>query len=1077
MFKGFISFLILVLVTHLGFAQHYTTPFGQNRIQYKNFDWYYYSTNNFDVYYYPGGEEYALEAINFLEKEFVTLTDKLGYAPYNKTKILIYSSIHDLQQTNIGIDGAVYTIGGRTDFVKLQVEVAYPGKSYEFKQDLFYKLTSTLIQDMMYGGSLAEIFQNSYLLTLPDWFIEGAARYMSYGWTREMDDYLRDYMSRKKIKKLKQIDAESAAIVGQSIWNFIAVKYGESNISNILNLTRIIRKEENSIANTLGVSFKSFMDDWQNYYLLQREEVAAAYKATPQEDIIDRVGSSKDLITSSIRFNNSANRVAYSLLKNGKYQVFVQEVESGQLKKVTEGGYRINGQDVDQTLPLLDWQDESTLGVILFKRGYLYLNTYNIETGKKTQKPLNRFHQIESFSFNDNGRLAVISGDIDGQNDLFLVSMRRNALRRITRDVYDDLDPTFVPGSAAIVFSSNRENDSVTVKNAAFETLDKNFNLFVYDLDTTTTNFYRLTNTYSQDGKPYAKSTEEVYYLSDQRGISNLYKYSLRDSTSVQITAFEKSVINYDLHFDPDLITYFMLDHGQEKVFLDTSIDLYSSNFTPETPRKRRENAILVVNRVVDRQLKKQQEAAEEKKTEIVRDEFDADDFAFEEEPTNEEEENPSWIDTDNYSFEDEDEVAYQPESFFSKYRSFERETERVGPLAYTPRFTFNNVITSFLWDPYRNFMAFTEVEINDVMENYKIKGGALIKTNLQQGDVFAELHYLKYWMDFKFRVDRKTYLIDDQIGEEDLLHKYKLNRVKLTASVPLTHTFRAELSPFATSTSFNNLDYQIVRGERPDGYAQNSQHNYVGGSAALILDNTVEKEFNLYQGTRALLEFTNHIHTSDPSMNFSNLRFDFRHYQKIHREITWANRVLYGRHMGPSAKVYMLGGMDNWLFARSDSQGPEDPLSITNERDNSDLFFNEFATNLRGLDYNEAFGTNALVINSELRIPLFQYLTNGPIKSNFLRNFQVIGFADIGSVWTGKPPFSDGRPITQRFERENNPFTAEIVKFQNPWLGGIGYGLRTVVLGYYIKFDAARPYIDGETGKYRYYFTLGLDF
>ena len=192
---------MLCLVGLLGQAQHYSTPFGQNRIQYKNFDWYYYSTNNFDIYYYPGGQEYALEAVNFLEDEFVTLTDKLGYAPYSKTKIFIYNSIHDLQQSNVGIDGAVYTIGGRTEFVKLQLEVAYPGKAHQFKQDLIHKLSNNLIQDMMYGGSLAEIFQNSYLLSLPDWFVDGAARYIAFGWSREMDDFLRDYISAKKMKK------------------------------------------------------------------------------------------------------------------------------------------------------------------------------------------------------------------------------------------------------------------------------------------------------------------------------------------------------------------------------------------------------------------------------------------------------------------------------------------------------------------------------------------------------------------------------------------------------------------------------------------------------------------------------------------------------------------------------------------------------------------------------------------------------------------------------------------------------------------------------------------------------------
>lgn len=1075
MYKGFINSVLFFLVANVAFSQHYTTPFGQNRIQYKNFDWYFYSTNNFDVYYYPGGEEYALEAIDFLEEEFVNLTDKLGYAPYNKTKILIYNSIHDLQQTNIGIDGAVYTIGGRTDFVKLQVEVAYPGKGYQFKQDLFYKLTNTLIQDMMYGGSLAEIFQNSYLLTLPDWFIEGAARYMSYGWTKEMDDFLRDHMSGKRIKKLNKIDDESAAIVGQSIWNYIAVKYGESNISNILNLTRIIRKEENSIANTLGVTFKSFLNDWKNFYLLQQEEVSSSYTLSDRENILSKISENKNLITSSVKFNNDSDKVAYAVIKNGKFHVVVQDLETGAKKNIVEGGYRINGQDVDETLPLLDWQDETTLGVILFKRGFLYLNTYNIETGKKFQKPLNRFHQIESFAFNDNGKLVVISGDIDGQNDLFLMSMRRNALRRITNDAYDDLDPTFVPGTAAMVFSSNRANDSIKVAKVPLEVLDKNFNLFIYDLDTTKNVFYRLTNTYSEDRKPYVKNEKEIYYLSDQRGISNLFRYDFRDSTAIQVTSFDKSIENYDLHFDPDRITYIMLDKGKQHVFMDEELDLYTNRFTAETPRKKRENAMLVVQRVIKNQQKKTAEVEEKPEENIIR-EFDTNDYAFEDETEEEEEDNPEWIDTDNYQFEDENQGSYQPESFFSKYRNIERQAERVGPIKYIPRFTFNNVITSFLWDPYRDFMAFTEVEINDVLENFKVKGGALLKTNLQQGDIFAEFHYLKYWMDFKLRMDRKTYLVEQQNAEEDVFHKYKYNRLKLTGSVPITHTFRAEISPFFTSTSFNNLNFQNIRGQAPEDFAVDSRNNYVGVSAALVMDNTVEREFNLYQGTRALLEYTTHYNASDPSKNFSNLRFDLRHYQKVHREITWANRVLYGKHMGPAAKVYMLGGMDNWLFAQSDSQGPQDPLAINNQRDNSDIFFNEFATNLRGLDYNEAFGTTALVLNSELRIPLFQYLTNGPIKSNFLRNFQVISFIDMGSVWTGKPPFSDGRTITQKFE-DGNAFTAEIVKFQNPWLGGFGFGLRTVMLGYYIKFDAARPYIDGETGKYRYYFTLGLDF
>ena len=149
------------------------------------------------------------------------------------------------------------------------------------------------------------------------------------------------------------------------------------------------------------------------------------------------------------------------------------------------GGYRVESRHVDYEMPLLDWAGEDLLGVIYFKRGFLYLATINMQTGVRLDKPLTRFHQIKSFSLNENGRLAILSGDVDGKSDIFLVSMRRNAIRRITSDIYDDIDPTFIPGTAAIIFSSNRSSDSLNIEDKSIEELDDNFNLFLYDMDTT----------------------------------------------------------------------------------------------------------------------------------------------------------------------------------------------------------------------------------------------------------------------------------------------------------------------------------------------------------------------------------------------------------------------------------------------------------------------------------------------------------------------------------------------------------------------------------------------------------------
>ncbi|XOV93235.1 MAG: translocation protein TolB [Bacteroidota bacterium] len=1087
---------MVLLVGVEAFSQFYHTPFGHNRIQYKRFDWFFYTTSNFEVYYYPGGQEYAREALDFLEDEFVKLTDILGYAPYTKTKIFIYNSIQDLQQSNIGIGGDVFTIGGKTDFVKLQVEIAYPGKAEEFRQKLIEQLSNILINDMMFGGSLAEIFQNSYLLSLPEWFIDGAAKYLAYGWSSEMDDYIRDYLSRKKIAGLVKVQNEDADIIGQSIWNFIAIRYGKSNISNILNLTRIIRNEENSIASTLGISFKNFLSQWQNYYLQQKEEINNHYISTDKDNIIAEYRN-KDITISHVSLNQDGNKLAYTYHKDGKYRVYVVDLASGNKKKIVAGGYSVNGQQIDENMPLIAWSDNDNLGVLLYKRGYLYLNTYDINSNKKYQKPLTRFRQVESFSFNDNGRLAVISGDVDGKNDIFLISMRRNALRRITDDIYDDLYPVFIPGTAAIVFSSNRESDSVKVSGPDLKDVSSNFNLFSFDLDTTTTFFHRITNTYSRDIQPIAKNQYSVYYLSDQKGITNLFEYKIQDSTFIQISAFENSILDYDISFGNNTLSYIMLDRGRQRIFLEEHYNLNKQNFTPQNARKRLEQAQYVVSRLPQNKPEKVVVEVEPISVNIpavkLPDDFkkgqvNTDNYVFEDEEKSEPDiveeispNNSNIVNTDDYVFTDDSKTTYKPESFFSNYRKLEKKSRVYGPIAYEPKFNFSNLITSFAIDPLRGFSMLVESEISDILENHRLNGGFLANTSdFKSGDIFIEYDFLKYWMDFHIKLDRKVILQrqnnDNEVATRDLRQKYILNKIEAGASVPLTNSFRIEAAPFFATTEFRNLQNEAVSAVNNTNLAKDNTVSFGGGRAALVMDNTIERGFNIYQGTRGIVEFNSYYDLTGSNRSFSNLELDLRHYQKIHRELTLAGRVFYGTYWGDNKQNYLVGGMQNWIFNRTEDQGEEDPLRFTNNTDNSNILFTEYVTNLRGFDYNELFGNSAFILNAELRFPVFRYLSGSPISSNFLRNFQLIGFYDFGSAWNGPPPIKRGSGA-QTKKYVNSGFIGEISNFQNPWLASYGAGLRTVLLGYYLKVDVAKPIRDFEVGKTRFYFTLGLDF
>src|SRR5688500_471879 len=123
---------IILLLPILSEAQQAREVFGRNRIQYKKFDWVYISSENFDVYYYDNRRAVATEAIQFLESEFDRITDLIGYPPYLKTKIFLYNSVTDKQQSNTGLSQTSFNSGGETEFIQPYVEIAHPGNLDDF---------------------------------------------------------------------------------------------------------------------------------------------------------------------------------------------------------------------------------------------------------------------------------------------------------------------------------------------------------------------------------------------------------------------------------------------------------------------------------------------------------------------------------------------------------------------------------------------------------------------------------------------------------------------------------------------------------------------------------------------------------------------------------------------------------------------------------------------------------------------------------------------------------------------------------------------------------------------------------
>ncbi|MCU0352542.1 MAG: hypothetical protein MUD08_02195 [Cytophagales bacterium] len=1059
-------------------AQSALEVFGKNRIQYKNLNWKFISTNSFEVYYYQGGNELAYFAARHAEADFDRIADLLGYTPYAKTKIFVYNSVADLQQSNVGLNNDIVLIGGQTNFVKSRVEIPYTGSVVDFKRELSLGIARMFITEMMFGGSLKDMVQSSYLLSLPEWFVSGAAAYVAEGWGAEMDDFARDMIVNKNVRKPSTLSGEEATLVGQSIWNYIAERYGKSNVSNILNLTRIIRNEESSIASTLGVyPYSTFLKEWRNFYATMNAPVLGNYNM-PAEDVRIRRNNRNRFIYHQVKVSPNGEWIAYSENHRGRYRVFALNLRNGDRKALMSGGYRTIGQRFDEQVPLIGWRNKNQLVVVHVLQGEYAASVYDLTRPfyrrLASRKSLKSFIQVKDFDVSADGKTLVMSAVRNGRNDIFLYEISRGAVSQVTDDGYDDLHPHFTDESGrAFVFSSNRLDDSLRVDRNTTQAVADNLDLFSYE---PTGGLKRLVATVGNETLPTVRG-ENIYFVNDLTGIGQLYRYNIPDRSVRQVTAFRQTLRSYDVSPIDSGLAYSILNDQREFVGYSRNFDLTSAKAVIQTRRSE-----LLINKA---DLSKATTSGDG--TGVAASETEKVAAA----PKDQLRLEPGEVDTDNYEFDSDNKKVVQEQQQAQSITAVKENNRKQslqinGPFAYQRRATVDNAVTSFIIDPIRGLGVTFDVTMNEMLEDHKLKGGLAGFFDLASSNFYGEYQYLKRRVEFGARYDKKTIVFNRQF-QSGFIQRYNLHRIQFPVAYPFNIATRLSIAPTLLYTRYveTSGDAVTVANNPGNPPVPIRTTGYGGFRAEFVFDNTTVNGLNMTEGTRLRIRYErfqglfnrDSVISPGGGESFNNFSIDARHYQKIHRDLILAVRLAYGRFAGRAPKQYLLGGMDNWAFNQRDSRPENDPLALRQRFDNRDLLFNEFATNMRGFPFNKLSGNSFVLLNAELRLPLVRYFYRGPITSNFFKNLQFVGFTDVGTAWTGASPFSRQNSLNTTV-RDNGTFRAQVTNFKNPFLIGYGAGARTLLFGYYFKFDVAWGVEDFTvTPRPTYYLTLGYDF
>ncbi len=1104
-------------------AQVNTVEFGKNRVQYQKFKWKYYQTDNFNTYFSQDGLGLGKYVAQIAEHELPGLEEFIEYGMQRRTNIVVYNNFDDMQQSNIGLGIDWQNTGGVTKLVNNKMLVYFDGNHDNLRRQVRQGIARVLVENVLFGDDLGEFAANQALLDLPKWLTDGYIEYAAENWSPALDDALRGVMLAGTYTNFYQFAYEKPNLAGHAFWKYIADKYGKNKVTYFLYLARVYRNLNNASNKLAKKKFKAILKDFmmevpQQYYrdLRGRKNVPKGQLA-----VTEPIGK-KDFI----RFNANPQPRSFSYavveFKQGIYSVVLMENFVNR-KVLLRYGTRSREDEINPNYPILAWDGKGTrLACIYSEHGKVKLFVFDavnrIKTVKGVEMPM--FDQVQDMKYMLDNNTLLLSAVRSGQTDIFTYKINTQVVDQITNDVYDDLDPSFVafPNKTGIIYSSNRPSAQAA---SSDDSLPSNrFNIFLVD-NWNKSDFKQISQlTALKRGNarfPSQYNTSHFTFISDENGINNRYAGFFRTERAGLDTlvfigdevlrnppiAEIDSVLNEWNKTDIDSIGYVSITNDSSYVFPITN---YQSTLL-ETRTAGDQQLVSEVIRMGDikmlYRLKVDENALRRRNvnarpTEYVRQLLDEERRAL-----NKEAIIPGLADTSTRRpvdyFQSEfgnDQPAKPPtaptigtvvssdielkEPVLRKARLYEyRPPKFFADYAVTG---FNNsVLAVNKFQPYGggagpiylsnggDFNGLIRLGTSDLMEDLKFTGGIRIAPNLRDNDVLFEFYNLKKRLDWGVTYYRSSNrVLINSLYDGKMFSSYYLARLRYPFD--RVRSLRATIGPRFDRTVILSSDIPSDALTAPD-----IKQTYGQLSMEYVHDNTVNPASNIWKGLRYKVFFDwftqlSKVSNTDGKFIF-NAGFDARHYYPIYRNLIWAVRAAGDFSWGNQKVIYYLGGTDNWFAPKFNSANRPSP-------DNT-YAYQSLANPVRGFKQNLANGNNAVVINSEVRVPVFSTFLNKPINNALVRNFQLVQFIDLGSAWNGQ--FEKLKRPQTVYTDPNDPNNLVQVRLKTggigPFAGGYGFGARSTLLGYFLRLDAAWEMNGFFRGKPMWYVAMGFDF
>ncbi|MGH7530050.1 MAG: hypothetical protein ACREMN_06675 [Gemmatimonadales bacterium] len=485
--------------------------FGQNKIQYRRFDWQVLRGEHVDLYYYPEEEELGRVALAYAEESYDSLEARFLHAVTRRIPLVVYASHADFEQTNILPFIPPEGLLGVTEFLKRRVAMPFRGNYAEFRHTLRHELVHVFQLSLA-----AEVSSRNPRLrpaALPLWWTEGLAEFFSGGEDSRDDMVLRDMTISGRLPRLRDLTYVSGGIVypvGGSIHRYLADRYGEWRVLQLYQDVWKYESFDEAVLGVYGRSLDQLSEEWQ-HWMRQRYYPAVS---TQQPLAITARRLARVAIKPAVYRlpGDSAAGFLFFSPSSGYATIYAQQLSGGERRAVVEGERTEQFESFHFFESRIDVNPE---GVAAFSSKYAERDAlFFWSLGRGEVVGRYQFPELVSIlspAWAPDGESVVFSGlSVSGYSDLYRLWLADGRLERLTSDRYEDVDPTISPDGRTLVFSSDRTPFG----------RDGARNLFALDLATDSVRY--LTYGDWRDDTP-RWAGDRIYFASDRDGTLQIY--------------------------------------------------------------------------------------------------------------------------------------------------------------------------------------------------------------------------------------------------------------------------------------------------------------------------------------------------------------------------------------------------------------------------------------------------------------------------------------------------------------------------------------------------------------------------